>query len=337
MIPMLDLIVPHYTEPWPVIEKFFAMLSLQRGVDFSQIRVTVVNDGEDHHILDEHFRGAPYPLRQIDIPHAGVSAARNTGLRAATAEWVMFCDCDDMLSNPYSLWHFLHVLPAPKFDMLWAELLVEDTREGVFALHTRKEQNCVFTHAKLYRRSFLLENECFFPEDLTFNEDSAFNAILLTFLDYRRTGKIEAPYPPYIWCWRSDSTTKTPGRRTEAILCHYERNKKVAEAHRQNMSYSRWCGMVARTCIDAYFALNVRPFPADLEPMKKDFTAWYLRHKQQWRDADLEVCRQAKEVSRSERPYCDTDPDRGPVVDESITVSQWLKNLEEENDHAETL
>ena len=95
--------------------------------------------------------------------------------------------------------------------------------------------------------------------------------------------------------------------------------------------------MVARTCIDAYFALNVRPFPADLEPMKKDFTAWYLRHKQQWRDADLEVCRQAKEVSRSERPYCDTDPDRGPVVDESITVSQWLKNLEEENDHAETL
>ena len=45
---MLDIIVAHYNEPWKTGEKFFQMLDLQRDIDFSQIKVILVNDGYEY-------------------------------------------------------------------------------------------------------------------------------------------------------------------------------------------------------------------------------------------------------------------------------------------------
>ena len=42
---LLDIIVPHYKEPWEVGRPLFEMLALQRGVSFSDFRVILVNDG----------------------------------------------------------------------------------------------------------------------------------------------------------------------------------------------------------------------------------------------------------------------------------------------------
>lgn len=336
----LSIIVPHYTEPWEVVSKFFSMLDMQRGISWDDFTVTIVNDGENHAFTgetEEYLSSRPYAVKQLNIPHGGVSAARNAGLMAATEEWVIFCDCDDMFSNPYSMRDILTVLPAPDYDMLWAEFFVEDTRkDGEFILYNRTEQNCVFCHAKLYRRQFLIDHQLFFNTDLTFNEDSEFNAIFLTYVDYKRTGKIRSVCPLYIWCWRKDSTTKTPHRHIEAVLCHYRRNLSVVEAHRKNLPYNRYCGMVARTCIDAYYALNIPVLPPELAEMKKEFKAWYLAHKKQWQDTDLETLKQAKAISRSERAWIEHDQD-SPIIDgydytvnESVTVTQWLNNLEKE-------
>lgn len=332
---MLDIIVPHYTEKWPVVEKFFTMLDMQRGADFSAFRVTVVHDGENCPFPEDHFSFRPYAVRELTIPHGGVSAARNKGLLEADAVWVMFCDCDDMFGNPYALRDILAVLPAQEYDMLWSEFLVEDTRtNGRFILYNRSEQNCVFCHGKIYRRQFLLDNNLFFNTELTFNEDSELNAILLTYLPHQRIGKIKTTMPLYIWCWRPDSTTHGTERAAEAVLCHYKRNKNVTEAHRKNLPYKRYCGMVARTCIDAYYALNLHRLPPELLPMRKDFKAWYQEHRQQWLDADLDTLKKAKEIARFERGFSElenTEHGADYLVDESVTVSQWLDMLERED------
>lgn len=106
---MLDIIVTHYDEPWETGAKFFQMLDIQRKVDFQQIRVILVNDGEEHSLPSEYFEGRPYRVTQISIPHAGISAARNAGIEKATAEWICFCDFDDMFADVYSLWSVLNV------------------------------------------------------------------------------------------------------------------------------------------------------------------------------------------------------------------------------------
>ena len=43
----LDIIVPHFQEPWAVGKKFFDMLALQRGVSFQDFRVILCQDGTD--------------------------------------------------------------------------------------------------------------------------------------------------------------------------------------------------------------------------------------------------------------------------------------------------
>ena len=84
---MLDIIMPHYDEPWSTGKPFFDMLGAQRMVDFRKIRVILVHDGTS--VFDRKiFAEYPFEVDQYRIEHRGVAAARNFGLRKAEAEWV---------------------------------------------------------------------------------------------------------------------------------------------------------------------------------------------------------------------------------------------------------
>ena len=79
----LDICVPHYKEPWPLVKPFFESLKAQRAIDFRDIRVIMVNDGKqlDSHLSVDELEETQlqYPFR-VDVffkPHEGVSAARN--------------------------------------------------------------------------------------------------------------------------------------------------------------------------------------------------------------------------------------------------------------------
>ena len=71
------------------------MLALQRNIDFSDIGVILVSDGEESRLPDELFTDYPYDVKNLTIKHRGVSGARNAGMDASDAEWVMICDFDD--------------------------------------------------------------------------------------------------------------------------------------------------------------------------------------------------------------------------------------------------
>ena len=333
---MLDIIIPHYTESWEVGKKFFAMLDLQRGIDYNQIHVILVNDGLENSLLDEYFENKKYSFEQISIPHAGVSAARNKGLEIATAEWVMFCDFDDLFSNVYALRNILSLLPAPDFDMLWADMYMEDSRDkNHISLYNRNTENVVFTHSKIYRRKFLIENKIWFDTNLTFNEDSQFNAELHTVLDYKRDGHIISDMPPYIWCWRSDSTTKQGNRHYEAMLCHYQRNKNVTELHRQRLSTDRHCGMVARTVWDAYYALHNEPIPEELAGMREDFKTWYKERKKFFFDTNIKTMKEVFRIAYAESiddwKFTTNGIEEPNFMDEYNKLKMWLVKLEAED------
>ena len=332
---MLDIIMPHYKEPWEKGEKFFMMLDLQRGIDFSQVNVIIVNDGEENHLFVDELDNKPYKVRQIDIPHAGVSAARNAGLEAATEEWVMFCDFDDMFANVYALRDILGVLPAPNKDMLWTTFISEDPGEnGVMRLWPRG-QNLVFTHGKLYRRQMLLDNNLRFDTRLSFNEDSCFNAIMAIVVPYQRIGEIKTPSPSYIWCWSADSTVNRNGSTSKAILGQYMRNKIVCDAYRERMPLGSYGGMILRTAYDTYYALNADNLPEDLEVMLEDFKAWWKEHKVFAKYAKEEDVPKILDIAKREHEALERqNKDRGKV-DEVLnfqnekSFEDWLKECEE--------
>ena len=73
----LDIIVPHYKEPWSVCKYLFDTIACQRGILFDNLKVIVVNDGEDGALDIEHFHSYPFLVINYIKEHAGVSAARN--------------------------------------------------------------------------------------------------------------------------------------------------------------------------------------------------------------------------------------------------------------------
>ena len=154
---MLDIIITHYREPWEVCRKQFLMLDLQRRVYWSQIRVTVVNDG-GYQLPDTELEKLHYPVRQVNIPHGGISAARNAGIDHATGEWIMFCDCDDCFANIYGLEDIQNVLPqaTEKYDIMWTKCYEEDSVNNRILL-IPMHKTFVFCHGKIYRREFLLK------------------------------------------------------------------------------------------------------------------------------------------------------------------------------------
>jgi len=88
---MVSVIIPTYNRGEMVKE---AVASALAQTDVA-IEVIVVDDGSagDTASVLESFGST---IRLISQPHRGVSAARNTGIRAAAGEWLAFLDSDDL-------------------------------------------------------------------------------------------------------------------------------------------------------------------------------------------------------------------------------------------------
>jgi len=247
----LEIIMPHYNEPWSLVRPFFDVLRNQKGVDFSQICARIVHDGTEP-FPDECFEGMPFEVIQYRIDHAGVSAARNYGMDQADSEWITFCDCDDTFSSIYALKFVFDVLGTERHDMLWNEFIMETmTEDGDMVLQVNKKFNMVWTHNKYYRLDFLRKVEARFNEDLYMSEDSAFNTLLYMKLNPDRIGHIKSPMPLYVWCYNTNSVTLKKENLLRNMIGHFQRNVYVYEEFRRR-EYEAADAMAGRTMTDAY-------------------------------------------------------------------------------------
>lgn len=254
-MPMLDIIVPHYDEPWSEGKKLFDMLGMQRAVDMRSFRVILVEDGEGHNIYPEIAKQRyPFEVVGLTIPHAGVSAARNRGMDYSRAKWIMFCDFDDTFTCIYSLRSIMDVLPTEDYDLLWYPFYVETNAERKRQI--RQKYNNIFIHGKVYRRDFLREHGLRFNEELHFSEDTAFNSVLEMEIRPDRTGEIKMEIAPYVWTYREKSATTDPARVYGNAVGLFRRQKYVAE---QFVLRGRWLegsSIAMRAMCDGFLTLK---------------------------------------------------------------------------------
>jgi len=319
---MLDIVIPRYKEPWEVGEKLFQIINLQRGIDFDCIRVMLIHDGTEP-FPEENFAGFRYKVEQIQIPHGGVSAARNAGIDHATGDWIMFCDFDDTFAGLYSLRDILTVLPADGYDMLWGKMIAEDLIDGHEMLYfTPERQIWVFTHAKVYRRQFLLDSGIRFNEDLVFNEDSEFNARIIARIPHTRIGEITTQHPLYIWIRRHNSVTQS-GREDEAAYGQFMRNLIITQENLDHRGQECYQGMVTRTVWDTWFMVQGARISNRMKrKIVEAFIPWIKERMDAFLQVEPDILRQIREVSRDEL----LDP--GEVVrDEPELVLAWVNEL----------
>ena len=214
----LDLIVPHYKEPWETCEFLFDTIGTQRGVLLDNIRVILVNDGDECVLDSEHtIETYPYRVDYLIKKHGGVSAARNYGLAYSDADYVMFCDCDDGFLNNYAL-HLIFAAMQEGFDYLVANFVEETFDKDGNAAIAPHEQDLTFMHGKVFRRQFLIDHNLRFDERMNIHEDGYFNMLVYSVMKHEGTMRIITT-PIYLWVWNDHSTVRS--NRQDFVLRTY--------------------------------------------------------------------------------------------------------------------
>ena len=323
-MPYLDIIVPHFQEPWAVGKKFFDMLALQRSVSFQDFRVILCQDGTDGVLPADVFYSYPYPVHTILISHGGVSAARNAGIRAATAPWIAFCDFDDMYSSALSMKVALEGLrKAEKEGMyyLWSRFMEEvNTDEGRCALF-KHDWDATFIHGRFYWRQFLLDNSLRFNERLTFGEDQDFNTLCQIIAGNERVGELKEPI--YLWCENENSVTRREKDKTVFYSKMLEHRFATAEELRLRGIEGEYLGAVIRCVIDAYYEMNTDRPRENVMNCERQFAAWWMLHRLDFFRAPRSLVADIFDTVRSKAVKT------GVITVERITLGDWLASLEQ--------
>ena len=178
--------------------------------------------------------------QRIHLLHSdkGISAARNTGIKSATGEWLIFVDADDELivtqEEIDSLTDILGnadlIICSYRKDnrnMIHSykhmnEILRGEDKEGACDWMLSRPTRRMTVWAKLYRREFVQDKRLLFDEDLRVSEDSEF---LLRFMLECNTMAI-SELSIYRYCSDSPSVIRSiDTTRTEGYLKAVEKAK----------------------------------------------------------------------------------------------------------------
>ena len=117
--PLVSIIIPYYNS-----EKY-----LTRCVDsilaqtYRNLEVILVNDASEDasfSIAEDLAKEDPR-VKNINVPHGGVSLARNAGLGKATGDFVMFADSDDWMA-PRIVGRMVNLMLRKKADLVTCEI-----------------------------------------------------------------------------------------------------------------------------------------------------------------------------------------------------------------------
>ena len=317
----LTLVVTHYREPIETCSFLFNSIDIQHGINKADIEVLLINDGEEGALTDEEIGKRSYEVRNIIVPHGGVSAARNYGIEQAQGEYIMFCDCDDGFIHNYGL-HLVFSAMAEGFDVMNSSFIEEAPLDGGWKIF-RRDKNAVFIHGKAYRKQFLLDNHLRFDTDLYFCEDSLFNCI--AFQVAEKTKYIETPI--YLWAWNDASTVRTD--RENICIRKYDqiilmRTKAARELKHRGFT-QQYKESICSTMADCYCDFQEPLFtkPGNKpwrERAEKEFKKFYREFSHDFMTCDSELIGKALLEARA-RAY-----ENGYRV-EQMDYKSWLKHI----------
>ena len=322
----LDLIVTHYKEPWSVGKKFFDMLALQRDINFDDVGVILVNDGEENEFVGNWNKQYPYQICQISIPHGGVSKARNAGLDASDADWVMFCDFDDSFSSLFGLHLIFCGMQDDSKDLLRATF-TEETKDDQGVIHLVSHDNdTVFIHGKVFRRSFLVDNGIRFHDKLTIHEDGFFN-VLTYALAKDREQRIQTPI--YLWAWNDNSVVRKD-RSEDFVLDTYDHLIKqriaLTDEFIKRGKQNEVMMTVAKTVLDSYYDFQQHAWRLPRNKAKRERAErWFCAYLKRFASLYAKVTpQQVGEIATISRARVAM---KKTMLIESETLKDWLEHI----------
>lgn len=320
----LQILIPQYKETEDIIAPLLKSIDIQQSIDVkNDVGVIICNDGSDVFLSDEFLNQFSYQIKYIKNEHKGVSAARNACLDAATADYVMFCDADDMFYNMCGLWIVFREIENGGFNAL-SSVFVEETRNPKTGekVYINREMDSTFVHGKVYRRSYLNINNIRFNDSLTIHEDSYFNC-----LAQRLSGGFKyCQVPFYLWRWRDES------------VCRHD-PKYILKTYTNMLD--------SNTALVNEFLRRKRKEEAQLYATSMIYDAYYMMNKDEWLNQENQDYRNKtekrfKEYYETFKPQFDAIPEEQKsqiivgmknrffqegMFMESVTFNDWINHI----------
>ena len=269
----LEILIPQYKETEDVIAPLLKSLEIQQQVDVkNDLGVIIANDGSDVLLSDEFINSFPFEVKYLKCEHRGVSATRNACLDAATAEYVMFCDADDMFYNMCGLWMIFREMANGGFNAM-SSVFIEETMDPNTKEHTyiNREMDSTFVHGKIYNRQFLLDNNIRWNDKLTIHEDSYFNC-----LAQKMAGDVKyCQQSFYLWKWRDES------------VCRHD-PKYILKTYNNMLD--------SNTALVNEFLSRQRMPEAQFYATTMIFDAYFMMNKDEWLNQENQEYRYATEI-----------------------------------------
>lgn len=320
----LQILIPQYKETDDIVKPLLDSIALQQNVNFSEIGVIICNDGSDVVLSDKLIHSYPYKVEYHREPHRGVSATRNACLDKATADYVMFCDADDLFYNACGLWIVFKEMEIG-FDSLISCFTEEtrnpQTKEVVYINH---DMDSTFVHGKVHRRQYLLDKGIRWNDNLTIHEDSYFNILCQSLSEQVKY----CPTPFYLWRWRDESVCR---HDPKYILKTYnnmiDSNDALIATLTEKGAKDKALFYVAVLVFDSYYMMN-KPEWIDQEnkeyrdATEQRFSDYYLKHKAEWDSISIGDKMQISQGIRGRTVMEGMQMER-------MTIDEWLKHITE--------
>ena len=319
----LQILVPQYKETDEVVKPLLDSIAIQQNVSMDEIGVIICNDGSDVFLSDDFLSSYPFEVKYYKEPHRGVSATRNACLLHATAEYVMFCDADDMFCNVCGLWILFREMQVG-FDSLVSVFVEEsrmpDTKE---VNYLNREMDSTFVHGKVHRRAYLNQLKIRWNDNLTIHEDSYFNILcqnLSQNVKYCQT-------PFYLWKWRDESVCR---HDPKYILKTYnnmlDSNDALVDEFLSRAMQDKAMFYSVFMIFDAYYTMNKEEWLNQenqeyRHATEMRFKEYFLKHKSMWENMPINDKMMISNQVRSRSVM------EGMRM-EAVTIDDWLKHIE---------
>lgn len=322
----LDILVPMYNEGEEVVKGLLDSIAIQQNVDLkNDVGVIICCDGGSTVLGDEFIQGYQFEIEFYRCEHRGVSATRNACLDHSTAQYVCWCDCDDMFFNACGLWILFREMQTG-FDSL-VSLFIEESRNPADKTqieYINREMDSTFVHGKVHRRQYLLDKGIRWNDKLTIHEDSYFN-ILCQNLSHN-VKYCQSPF--YLWKWRDDSVCRhDPKYILKTYRNMLDSNDALVDEFMRRGMHDKAMFYTASMIFDAYYTMNKdewlnqdnQEYRADTEAR---FARYYAGHKDMWNNLPINDKMMISNSVRSRSVM------EGMKM-EAVTIDQWLRHIEE--------
>ena len=318
----LEILIPHYKETFDILKPMLDSLAIQQNIDFSELRVIIAEDANSEPITLEGKY--PFQIKTVFAEKPGVSAARNAALDAATADYVMFCDADDMFYNACGLWIIFREINNGGFDSL-TSAFVEETRipETKEVFYLNHDTDSTFVHGKVHRREYLIKNNIRWNEELKIHEDSFFN---IQCQELSNNVKY-CPTPFYLWKWRDDSVCRhDPKYVLKTYKDLIKSNDALIDEFIKRGLLSKAAVFTAFMIFDGYYTMNKPEWINQENKTYRDmteqaFSRYYKKRKDLWNNLTAQdkmiISNQVRTRSVLEG-----------MMMEATTIDNWLIHIE---------